>query len=132
MPRFASRPHLIEAWQFMGTTASLPLEIARNVSNRRTGDGCEMETADGVRLCRPGAWIVRQEGGAVMHVSAARFPGLYEIVDTVQEASEFGVRATFVGLPGEDNPEHVDWHGLRFPLNRPVLVSDPATIEFSK
>lgn len=130
MPRFASRPHLVEAWQFTGTGASLPLDVARHVSNRRTGDGCEVETAEGVRLCLVGDWLVRGDGGGLLHVPAARFGLLYEPVEAPLPVDDpTSPTATFIGTPDGEHPDHVDWFGLRFPLGRAVSVSDPGAVE---
>lgn len=130
MARFTSVPHVVEAWRFDGSAAGLPLDVASHVAARRTGDGCEVETAEGVRLCRVGDWLVRGEGGDLVHIPAARFGLLYEPVEAPLPADDpNSPTATFVGSSDGEHPEHVDWFGLRFPLGRAVPVSSPAAVE---
>lgn len=133
MPRFVSRTFHVEAHQFSGSTAELPMSFAEAMVPQRVGF-CLVRCGNAMLSCSPGDWLVRGADGRIEVLPNGVFEQRFEPRQPEPGAGGYmsGITATFWGVPGgrdEDQPAAVPWLGHVFPRGKAVPVNDPHHIE---
>lgn len=83
MPLFTPTQHTIQAWQWRGNLADLPLVAARHVETRGWQPPL-VRTADGIRVAMPeGSWLVLGVDGRVEVMPDGVFQHRFEPVPTM-------------------------------------------------
>jgi hypothetical protein len=85
MPRFVGRPFVVEAHQWWGSSATMPLDFAREASRRRADRG---------------SWIVRDGNGTFSHLPQVAFELAFA---PVSQAALSPAVADFL-MPKRDRP----------------------------
>jgi len=127
MPRFISRTYFVEAVQWNGYTASLPMSFAENIIPSRQGMACSVRCGGGeMRTCALGDWLVRAMDGKLDVLSNGAFDQRYEQLHVEPVGADYrGVTATYIGNPGanpDEEPPFLDWFNMRFPRGKAVPV----------
>lgn len=136
MPRFISRTYYVEAIQWNGNTASIPMSFAENIIANRQGMACSVRCGGGeVRPCNLGDWLVRGMDGRIEVLPNGSFDQRYEQLHVEPVGPDYrGVTATYIGNPGADpdtEPPFLDWFNMRFPRGKamPVRLLNVSDIE---
>ena len=126
MPRFVSRTYHVEAVQWTGYTAAIPMTFAEAIIPGRTGMACDVRCGTDIRSCAIGDWLVRGMDGRIEVLSNGVFDQRYEQIREHAAGRDYaGITATFHGDPAgipEEQPPYVDWFNMRFYRAKPMPV----------
>lgn len=128
MPRFISRTYYVEACQWTGNVASLPISFAEALIPSRAGMACSVRCGGGeLRTCNHGDWLVRGMDGKIDVLSNGAFDQRFERVHVEPVGADYqGITATYVGNPGanpDEEPPFLDWFNTRFPRGKAIPLS---------
>ena len=133
MPRYVSRTYHVEAHQFSGSTAELPMSFADAMVPQRVGQAL-VRTGNVMVPVTPSDWLVRGADGRIEVLPNGVFEQRFQLKlpEPGVGGYDSGITATFWGQPNgraEDQPGSVAWLGYVFPHGVPVPVDDPDHIE---
>jgi hypothetical protein len=78
MPRFVARPVVVEACQFVSQSTQLPYDFRVAVKRMLANGTADVMTGDGMRVCKPGDWIMRGPDGTFSVVRDAVFEAMFQ------------------------------------------------------